>query len=758
MANTKVTGDLIASSTIATGNIADNAVTSDKISGITTAHITEGSNLYYTDARADARITAASTSDLSEGTNLYYTDARADARVALVVDSAPSTLNTLNELADALGDDPNFATTTATSIGLKAPLASPTFTGTVEISATIPRLNFTDLQQDDWAIINDNGEFKFQCTSGSGVALLLDTSNNATFASAVNIAGTLTLDQGSLLNGVINTPASLRINIDSNNNNQGEKFVVGHNQTNINNNNELFVVEENGNATFAGEISSGDDINAGGKVVCANVGSDKKIAFRRTGANNFSIEHDSSSLYFYNETTSELPIRFFNNGDVSMIGGNVGIGTSSPGSKLEVKTSGTNSVLELDNSDSNYTVIQYNASGATKGFSGFNAGFMLFGGESGTTTRLQSGGSYAATILENGNFGIGTTSPERILHLDADQGRPIIQLDKGGDKIISMGTGSSATGADDTIFQMFNEGSELVRIFTEGNSWLNGGNVGIGLTDPDSRLDINAGRAAITAGPAVRISKGGSPVGLIRYDTLVIEADDVPTIRLGENDGTVSTIMSGDSNLRINSTHPIKFFTNGYAAAEAHAGQGGAFAMIIDNSQKVGIGTTGPNAKLDVYQGSENTVQRNYGPGNNQGFPQKMTITKWYPVTSLGTKLLIPVESQGNLNMTTIVRMWGHSAVFNRASGYTNRSFTLDFTFGSLQLIYGLTTLNSTGNVSSVTQTSQSGGVDGEIQVNFTNSYLQSQSGAAYGGVYITLEYMTGSTSKSIIPSGITLN
>ena len=52
MGNTKVTGDLIASSTIATGNIADNAVTSDKISGITTAHITEGSNLYYTDARA----------------------------------------------------------------------------------------------------------------------------------------------------------------------------------------------------------------------------------------------------------------------------------------------------------------------------------------------------------------------------------------------------------------------------------------------------------------------------------------------------------------------------------------------------------------------------------------------------------------------------------------------------------------------------------------------------------------------------------
>ena len=47
-----------------------------------TDDVAEGSNLYYTNARADARIAAASTSDLSEGTNLYYTNARADARIA----------------------------------------------------------------------------------------------------------------------------------------------------------------------------------------------------------------------------------------------------------------------------------------------------------------------------------------------------------------------------------------------------------------------------------------------------------------------------------------------------------------------------------------------------------------------------------------------------------------------------------------------------------------------------------------------------
>ena len=77
---------------------------------------------------------------------------------------------------------------------------------------------------------------------------------DATFAGAANIAGTLTLDQGSLLNGIINTPASLRINIDSDNNNTGEVFIVGKNQTNIDNNNVLFSVAENGNSTFSGNV------------------------------------------------------------------------------------------------------------------------------------------------------------------------------------------------------------------------------------------------------------------------------------------------------------------------------------------------------------------------------------------------------------------------------------------------------------------------------------------------------------------------
>lgn len=53
--------------------------------------------------------------------NESYTATRSyvDTAIANLSDSAPSTLNTLNELAAALGDDANFASTTATNIAAK---------------------------------------------------------------------------------------------------------------------------------------------------------------------------------------------------------------------------------------------------------------------------------------------------------------------------------------------------------------------------------------------------------------------------------------------------------------------------------------------------------------------------------------------------------------------------------------------------------------------------------------------------------------
>jgi len=61
----------------------------------------------------------------------YATETYVTTAISNLVDAAPTTLNTLNELAAALGDDANYASTISTALGLKAPLANPTFTGTV---------------------------------------------------------------------------------------------------------------------------------------------------------------------------------------------------------------------------------------------------------------------------------------------------------------------------------------------------------------------------------------------------------------------------------------------------------------------------------------------------------------------------------------------------------------------------------------------------------------------------------------------------
>ena len=55
--------------------------------------------------------------------------------IAALVDSAPGTLNTLNELAAALGDDASFSTTVTDSIATKLPLAGGTMTGALIVDA-----------------------------------------------------------------------------------------------------------------------------------------------------------------------------------------------------------------------------------------------------------------------------------------------------------------------------------------------------------------------------------------------------------------------------------------------------------------------------------------------------------------------------------------------------------------------------------------------------------------------------------------------
>jgi len=125
----------------------------------------------------------APTATAGSNTTQIATTAFVQTEISNLVDAAPATLNTLNELAAALGDDANYATTVTNALALKAPLASPTFTGTstlnnVIVSGTLTvngssaTLNAATLSVDDINItIGDIASPTDATASGGGITL-----------------------------------------------------------------------------------------------------------------------------------------------------------------------------------------------------------------------------------------------------------------------------------------------------------------------------------------------------------------------------------------------------------------------------------------------------------------------------------------------------------------------------------------------------------------------------------------------------------
>ena len=73
----------------------------------------------------DSEITSAISTEVTNRNTAITT------AISNLIDTAPDALNTLNEIAAAINDDSSYAATITTSLGTKAPIASPTFTGTV---------------------------------------------------------------------------------------------------------------------------------------------------------------------------------------------------------------------------------------------------------------------------------------------------------------------------------------------------------------------------------------------------------------------------------------------------------------------------------------------------------------------------------------------------------------------------------------------------------------------------------------------------
>jgi hypothetical protein len=102
----------------------------------------------------------------------YATQTYVNTAISNLVDTAPATLDTLNELAAALGDDPNFATTVTNNIATKVSKSGDTMTGNLNWAQTDRGIT--------WGMNTDGAYIKFYNT-GDG-----DTNSRLEYATFDN--------------------------------------------------------------------------------------------------------------------------------------------------------------------------------------------------------------------------------------------------------------------------------------------------------------------------------------------------------------------------------------------------------------------------------------------------------------------------------------------------------------------------------------------------------------------------------------------
>tara|TARA_X000000950_G_scaffold289375_1_gene412540 strand:+ start:1328 stop:3436 length:2109 start_codon:yes stop_codon:yes gene_type:complete len=121
------------------------------------------------------------TQSAGNNTTRIATTAFVTGAVSDLVDGAPSTLNTLNEIAAALNDDAALNTTLTNSIATKLPLAGGSLTGALDITAAGTHLKFKRSSFDDFLLGTGtaNSQNGLHITNSTDSATMISIHENA---------------------------------------------------------------------------------------------------------------------------------------------------------------------------------------------------------------------------------------------------------------------------------------------------------------------------------------------------------------------------------------------------------------------------------------------------------------------------------------------------------------------------------------------------------------------------------------------------
>jgi len=445
---------IAADGTIPTGNFASSTITSAHLVDGTIAHADLHTNMDLTGKTVLVANASTGDSDTTAANTAFVQQ-----EIAALVDSSPSALNTLNELAAALGDDANFSTTVTNSIGTKLPLAGGTMSGPITMSQSGALHNqFTSTgSSSKISIISADGEQAYINYSGATNEMSAGydrTSSSFRFANADTLSSAIRMQ--------INSTGNVGVGTDS------PDFKL-------------------------------DVLTASADGIRTTSASQTIIRLDTTNTNaaarNWQMAVSSVAHGDFNLTTSttlggdpaNATSRLYINAS-----GNVGIGTTNPSTKLTVKNDsastsfGANNIITIQNAN---TTDNSRMGLAFTGNTNIGSGLALVEAQSYDQSAGHTSLNFSVyngswhndmMVLKAGNVGIGETTPDDTLHVNKSGGTARIRIGSGNDAYYAQkgylgdtwvfGTGETGDNVDFKIsggnFTTANTGGNF-RFFTQ---------------------------------------------------------------------------------------------------------------------------------------------------------------------------------------------------------------------------------------------------------------------------------------------------
>jgi hypothetical protein len=311
--------------------------------------------------------------------------------------------------------------------------------------------------------------------------------------------------------------------------------------------------------------------------------------------------------------------------ELQPLGGNVGIGTTSPSARLEIRNVGSDTVsniltigqTNLAGTDDSRLNISCDATNNLVNFisTGTNLGGFTF----------NSSGTERMRITSGGNVGIGTTSPSYKLDVSTSSGENYIRVDSALNQ--DCGYRFSENGVNKWL--MYNvAASDAFAIYDNTNSAermriTSGGNVLIGTTtDAGFRLDVNGtsrfgGELNVAYNNAISTIQGGTGFSLLRLYGGNGSSSNVVEFQIrnrvdGLNVSSIGNFSNHDLQLRTNNVNRLTIAASSGAATFSSSVTATGFFNSSDIRLKDVISKDGDVIRYKWKDGRDNRIHVGY--------------------------------------------------------------------------------------------------------------------------------------------------